>query len=103
MTRGEINYLLGLEQEDTYAKHYFDYTNDALQYQMLRKLIRWSVLLRPSGDRSDAEDPAMVECVECRIQAERDKHLQIKLRSQFGGTARVMLLEEDEEVQDGKK
>lgn len=103
MTRGEINYLLGLEQEDTYAKHYFDYTNDALQYQMLRKLIRWSVLLRPSGDRSDAEDPAMVECVECRIQAERDKHLQIKLRSQFGGTARVMLLEEDEEVQDGKR
>lgn len=103
MTRGEINYLLGLEQEDTYAKHYFDYTNDALQYQMLRKLIRWSALLRSSDNRSDAEDPAMVECVECRIQAERDKHLQIKLRSQFGGTARVMLLEAGEEEQDGKE
>ena len=45
MTRGEINYLLGITAPDTYSKHYCDYTNDAIQFSITRKMERWVSLL----------------------------------------------------------
>ena len=89
MNRGEINYLLGLQQEDTYAEHYCDYTNDAVQFQMLHKLIRWSVLLKNVNGLSDGSITARVRCEEYHIQIDGERALQIKLHCQFGGTARL--------------
>ena len=42
LTRGELNYMLGLELPDTFAKHYCDYSSDLMQYAMANKLQRWS-------------------------------------------------------------
>ena len=42
MTRGEVSYILGNTPLDTFSKHYCDYTNDLIQYGMIRKLDRWT-------------------------------------------------------------
>ena len=41
LTRGELNYILGLEPPDTFSRHYCDYTNDLIQYAISKKLERW--------------------------------------------------------------
>lgn len=47
MTRGEINYVLGVSAPDTYSQHYCDYTNDAIQYSIYKKIERWVMRLLP--------------------------------------------------------
>lgn len=42
MSRAEANYILGLVQDNTFAKHYCDYTNDFVQIALKNKLERWS-------------------------------------------------------------
>ena len=90
MNRGEINYLLGIEQEDTYAKHYCDFTNDAIQFQMQRKLIRWIVLLLSSNNDTDKINPSYVQCTEYRISPSKVETILIQIRSQYGATAKII-------------
>ena len=90
MNRGEINYLLGIEQEDTYAKHYCDFTNDAIQFQMQRKLIRWIVLLLSSNNDTDKINPGYVQCTEYRISPSKVETILIQIRSQYGATAKII-------------
>lgn len=42
MTVGEINYIVGVEGNDTLSRHYIDYSNSALQVAMVRKMNRWT-------------------------------------------------------------
>lgn len=44
LTRGELNYVLGVEPPDTFAKHYCDYGSDLIQYIIANKLQRWSTI-----------------------------------------------------------
>ena len=37
--------MLGITAPDTYSKHYCDYTNDAIQFSITRKMERWVSLL----------------------------------------------------------
>lgn len=97
MTQGETNYLLGINQVDTYAEHYCDYTNDAVQYQMLRKLTRWSALLH----REDKEETsATVKCVECHIHTEKESDLEIGIKNEFGGTVKVRVMKQDRQYEE---
>ena len=43
-TRGEINYMLGIEPPNTFSRHYCDYTNDFIQCAIAQKLQRWTAL-----------------------------------------------------------
>ena len=89
MTRGEINYLLGIKQEDTYAKHYCDYTNDAIQFRMLLKLMRWSTILKTNYDGTLESREAFVNCAEYRIYAKEATTLRIRIHSRFGQNIRL--------------
>ena len=40
--RGELSYVVGNKAPDTFSQHYCDYTNDLVQYGMVRKLNRWT-------------------------------------------------------------
>lgn len=42
MTMGEVNYILGRKQTDTYAKHYCDFSNEFVQLQLKKKIERWA-------------------------------------------------------------
>lgn len=52
LTQGEINYMLGHEPLDTFSRHYCDFANDFVQYDMLQRLQRWT-----------AEHPALGNCI----------------------------------------
>ena len=43
--QSEERYLMGLQQTDTYSKHYLDFTNDALQQRIITKLNRMTMVL----------------------------------------------------------
>ena len=49
LTRGEINYILGISPPDTFSRHYCDYTNDFIQLAMAHKLQRWTASFQSLG------------------------------------------------------
>jgi len=49
-TNSECDYVLGVQQKNTFAKHYCDYTNPFSQIAMLTKLSWWSALLQPVNE-----------------------------------------------------
>ena len=42
MTVAEVEYILGLKQDSTYARHYCDFTNNFVQISLQHKLERWA-------------------------------------------------------------
>ena len=44
MNKAELNYILGIALQSTFAKHYCDYTNDFSQLILCRKMERWNSL-----------------------------------------------------------
>ena len=42
MTMGEINYILGVVGNDTFSRHYCDYSNEMVMYAMVQKMSRWT-------------------------------------------------------------
>lgn len=42
MTMGEINYILGVVGNDTFSRHYCDYSNELVLYAMIQKMSRWT-------------------------------------------------------------
>ncbi len=42
MTIGEINYILGVVGNDTFSRHYCDYSNEMVLYAMVQKMSRWT-------------------------------------------------------------
>lgn len=52
MTRGEINYILGVSPPDTFSQHYCDYSNDFVQFGMVKKLERWTSLYSLPASKS---------------------------------------------------
>lgn len=55
MSKAEINYILGRSQDNTFAKHYCDYTNDFSQIMLKAKMERWSSVF------SDVLQSTMIE------------------------------------------
>lgn len=53
-TAGELSYYVGNKGPDTFSRHYCDYGNDFLQYDMVRKLYRWTFRYDSANDASDA-------------------------------------------------
>ena len=51
---GELSYYVGNKGSDTFARHYCDYGNDFLQYDMAKKLYRWTFRHDSANDVSDA-------------------------------------------------
>ena len=49
MSLGEVNYILGRQQVDTYSKHYCDFTNGMVLMEMTEELERWASRFR-QGD-----------------------------------------------------
>lgn len=39
---GELNYIIGNSDTDTFSKHYYDFSNDLGQIQLAKKLDRWA-------------------------------------------------------------
>ncbi len=52
-TVGELCYHAGNKGPDTFSRHYCDYGNDFLQYNMVHKLNRWTCIYAP-GNREEA-------------------------------------------------
>ena len=50
-TTGELCYHVGNKAPDTYCGHYCDYGNDFLQYDMVRKLYRWTFVYDVANQR----------------------------------------------------
>lgn len=48
-TVGELCYHAGNKGPDTFSRHYCDYGNDFLQYDMVHKLYRWTYMYDPSN------------------------------------------------------
>lgn len=42
LTLGELNYIIGNSDTDTFSKHYCDFSNDLIQLQLAEKLDRWA-------------------------------------------------------------
>lgn len=42
LTSGELNYIIGNTDTDTFSKHYCDFSNDLIQLQLAKKLDRWA-------------------------------------------------------------
>lgn len=49
-TAGELCHHAGNKAPDTFSRHYCDYGNDILQYQMVRKLNRWTYVYDPQNN-----------------------------------------------------
>lgn len=48
---GEINYLLGLQQQDTFSRHYCDFGNDLYQFRLMKKQNDlWEAITREKGN-----------------------------------------------------
>ena len=88
MTNGEINYLLGVNAEDTFAKHYCDYTNDAVQFAMYRKLERWMVILYTDTSKDGKRLADGVEYTICG--AESDVGIDVTVSDEFGSDISVL-------------
>lgn len=96
-TAGELSYYVGNKGPDTFSRHYCDYGNDFLQYDMVRKLYRWTFRYDSANDASDAF------CTEKMISGEQEYttgrfaegranvNLTIKTALQTEGTVRIEL------------
>lgn len=96
-TAGELSYYVGNKGPDTFSRHYCDYGNDFLQYDMVRKLYRWTSRYDSASDASDAF------CAEEMISGEQEYatgrfaegranvNLTLKPALQTEGTVRVEL------------
>lgn len=84
MTRGEINYIIGVKPPDTFSENYCDYTNDFIQYEMACKLRRWSSRFT-EAKIEDGIMPKIVlnESKSISIEAANDKPAAIDLELIF--------------------
>ena len=41
-TAGELNYMIGIKAPDTFSAYYCDYSNNMIQYGMVKKMSRWT-------------------------------------------------------------
>lgn len=63
-TQGQLNYTLGRKAEDTLSRHYIDYGNDFIQYDMVCRLNRWTCGLGKQANVPQMEVlPGSVPCV----------------------------------------
>lgn len=53
MTDGDVNYILGREQQDTYSAHYLDYQNSYVLYALKGKMERWVIKIMTSSEEPD--------------------------------------------------
>lgn len=82
MTQGEASYILGVNAEDTFSNHYCDYTNDAIQYAMYQKLIRWTVLLHQD---TEMDFNRLSEAVELNLlEFEEDEEVSFIVSNRLG-------------------
>ncbi len=100
MTKGEINYVMGNIADDTFSKHYCDFTNDAIQYGIYRKLCRWSVMLSertPGFDIIDDEySKQLIRKYDITCKTDNSGKMNIYLYSQLGMDIQIMVKEKDE-------
>lgn len=107
MTRGEINYLLGLTAPDTYSKHYCDYTNDAIQFSIAKKIERWVslLLLDEKEDPRSAKSMTRIKTgpyirsasINICVRIKKAAKIQISVNSEYGCKG-TMILGDDKEV-----
>jgi|GEM_PF-2072759 len=110
MTRGEINYLLGLTAPDTYSKHYCDYTNDAIQFSICKKIERWVSLLRfdekeeqsaiKSMTRIKAGPYILSASINICIKIKKASKITISVNSEYGCKGTMILSDEKEVTTD---
>lgn len=107
MTRGEINYLLGLTAPDTYSKHYCDYTNDAIQFSITKKIERWVslLLLEEKEDPRSAKSMTRIKTgpyirsasINICVRIKKAAKITISVNSEYGCKG-TMILGDDKEV-----
>jgi hypothetical protein len=110
MTRGEINYLLGITAPDTYSKHYCDYTNDAIQFSITKKIERWVSLLRfdekeeqsaiKSMTRIKAGPYILSASINICVKIKKASKITVSVNSEYGCKGTMILGDEKEVTTD---
>ena len=110
MTRGEINYLLGITAPDTYSKHYCDYTNDAIQFSITKKIERWVSLLLLDEKEEQSVIRTMTKIkagpytrsasINVCIKIKKAAKITISVNCEYGCKGTMILCDEKEETKD---
>ncbi len=87
MTKGEINYIMGVSAEDTFSAHYCDYTNDAVQYSMCLKLRRWTSKF---WDETDSDDKRYARGSRTNIKALKTDDISVFINNTKGCDVQII-------------
>lgn len=81
-TEGELSYHVGNKSGDTFSRHYCDYSNDFLQYDMVHKLYRWTY--RYDKENTAHEHRWITGVLETAYEFHTERYAEGKVKCEVG-------------------
>ncbi len=93
---GEISHVLGMSAADTKDIYYIDYDNDAIQYEIYKKLCRWSYLLYDKNTEADDYSKRYSNVYKYRFASKKQGKINIEVKNELGVDIQLTVVNNDD-------